>query len=586
MTTHGASEQGRYLQVIRRRAGLMAAVFLFVMIGAVVLAFQLPAVYRATTTVLIEQQDVPSDWVETTVTGYVVERVEAIAQRVMTQENLAFLARKAGLYKEEMALGDAAAVVAAMKLNIHREMVTAEVSDPRATRGSVANVAFSLSFDGPTSESAQTVANDLAAMFIRESYKASAAQAQEVVGFFTRESERLKSEVDGLERQLADFKTRHGSVLPELSETNVQLRGETLARLDAAEERAQALAARKAQLEALLRSISRNAPQPVARGEIARSPSERLSMLETEYLGAVARYSPDHPDVRKMQRELDLLRQGAGSAPGGASVEFELETAQAELSVAREAYSDEHPDVVALKRKVETLEAERKRASSAVSPSVAAGVIDNPQYIETRAQLEAIITDLEAERRKVTQLRGRMSEYDQRITATPSVERDYRTLLRDYENAVKKYGEVKDKERQATLSRELEHSQQGARFSIADPAAIPSEPISPNRMGIVLLGTVLALGSGLGAGAAAEATDRTVRGAYDIAAIMGAAPLCAIPRIVTASERTHSLRRRWATAGLFVLVLGAAGGTMVAVKVLPERVIATLGSWIHVAWVR
>ena len=52
----------------------------------------------------------------------------------------------------------------------------------------------------------------------------------------------------------------------------------------------------------------------------------------------------------------------------------------------------------------------------------------------------------------------------------PQVEREYRSLARDYENAVTEYRETKAKQARADVAKQLESEKKGERFTLIDPA--------------------------------------------------------------------------------------------------------------------
>ena len=60
-----------------------------------------PATYRSEGTILIEQQEVPLDFVRSAVSSYADERVQVISQRVMTSANLLDIIEKYKLYGDE-----------------------------------------------------------------------------------------------------------------------------------------------------------------------------------------------------------------------------------------------------------------------------------------------------------------------------------------------------------------------------------------------------------------------------------------------------------------------------------------------------
>ena len=101
----------------------------------------------------------------------------------------------------------------------------------------------------------------------------------------------------------------------------------------------------------------------------------------------------------------------------------------------------------------------------------------------------------------------------------------------EYDNAVNKHGEFKQELMQGELALELEKTQKGKRYFVLEPPRLARAPVAPNRRAILLLGLVLAVGGGIGYASLAEYMDRTVRGARNIQAVIGAPPLAVIPYI-------------------------------------------------------
>ena len=78
----------------------MAIAFAGVLLVAILAAVLWPPTYRSTGTILIEQQEVPTDFVRSAVTSYADQRVQVISQRVMTSTNLLSIIEKYGLYSQ------------------------------------------------------------------------------------------------------------------------------------------------------------------------------------------------------------------------------------------------------------------------------------------------------------------------------------------------------------------------------------------------------------------------------------------------------------------------------------------------------
>jgi polysaccharide biosynthesis transport protein len=102
----------------------------------------------------------------------------------------------------------------------------------------------------------------------------------------------------------------------------------------------------------------------------------------------------------------------------------------------------------------------------------------------------------------------------------------------------------------------LEESDMAEKMTLISPATIPETPDSPNRLALVLVGLVLALGGGVGFGSMMEFMDSTVHTREDVARISTFPVLGGIPYLVTRKERHHARRRRFGFAvGLVLTVL-------------------------------
>ena len=71
-------------------------------------------------------------------------------------------------------------------------------------------------------------------------------------------------------------------------------------------------------------------------------------------------------------------------------------------------------------------------------------------------------------------------------------------LTRDYEMSRQNYQALLQKRLNARVSENLEKRQKAEQFRIIDPAKIPEKPFKPDRVKIVLLGSLLSLGAGGG----------------------------------------------------------------------------------------
>jgi uncharacterized protein involved in exopolysaccharide biosynthesis len=62
----------------------------------VILAVVLPSTFRSAATILIEEQEIPSELVKSTVTTFADQRIQIISQRIMSRSNLVEIIKKYG----------------------------------------------------------------------------------------------------------------------------------------------------------------------------------------------------------------------------------------------------------------------------------------------------------------------------------------------------------------------------------------------------------------------------------------------------------------------------------------------------------
>ena len=133
-------------------------------------------------------------------------------------------------------------------------------------------------------------------------------------------------------------------------------------------------------------------------------------------------------------------------------------------------------------------------------------------------------------RSREADLQVKLSEYERRLERTPEVEREYKSLTRDYEVAQREYNDMKNKLARAETGKVLEEEQKGQRYTLQKEAGFPLQPAKPNKPAIIVLAFLFALTCAIGGAAIAEAMDSTVRGSKDIMAILDMPPLAVIPK--------------------------------------------------------
>ncbi|MGO9513660.1 MAG: GumC family protein [Steroidobacteraceae bacterium] len=524
---------------------------------AILLALLLPPTYRAMGTILIEQQEIPQELVRSVITSFADQRVQVISQRVMTTQNLLSLIERYNLYPDIRQKQPREVLLTKFKDDIALHMISADVIDPRSGRPTQATIAFSVSYQNRSPDLALKVANELTTLYLNENLTSRTQLSQQTSAFFAEESQREAAHIAELDKSLSAFKEKHHDELPELAQLNVQMMERTELDLHDAENRVAALDSQRVLLEAQLAEISPNTQVFTDSGQRVFGPEDRLKALKSQLASYKARYAPGHPDIVSTQREVDGLEKEVKSEDQTGERLRQLSEAKAALAAAQQKYSEDHPDVVRLKRTVDSLEKAVAEEAAAGTKRIESNHADNPVYIQVKGQLDAVAVDKASAIQKRDELRAKFYNYEKRMAESPEVERQYRTMARDLESAQFKYQEILSKQTEAQVAQNLETERKGERFTLIEPPQPPEKPISPNRMLILIAGLFMSIALGVGAVAARESLDTSVRGPSDIRSLLQVPALAAIPVMVTAADRA---RRKRMTAiswggGIAVVIL-------------------------------
>jgi len=494
----------------------------------------LPSIYRSSATILIESQDIPTEFVTSTVTSYANERLQIISQRAMTTRNLSEIIKKYNLYTDEKKRKTSEEIINNMRDDINLDTVSANVMDPRSGRPLNITIAFTLSYDSENPFDAQRVATELTSLYLKENIRERTKKATETTSFLETEGTKLKNKISKLEKSLAEFKEKNNSNLPELTQLNLQMMERSERDLMDVQRQIRSINERKVLLQADLAQINPYTNMISSTGERILGPSDRLKSLEAEYVSKSGIYAKEHPDIIRMRREIDSLSKKVNSKSGTTILNSKLRTAEGELAQLRKNYLADHPDILRLESIIRKLKSSLSDAIDESTQLVA--IPDNPAYIQLKAQFNAAVSEVNSLKVMREKIKKKVGVYEARIIAAPQIEREYKSLMRDYENSIAKYQEIRSKWLQAGLAEELEKDSKGERFTLIEPPLLPELPEKPNRAVIFILGLFLSISGGLGIAALSEALDPTIHGIKGVANVVGVSPLVGIPYIDLPSE--------------------------------------------------
>jgi polysaccharide chain length determinant protein (PEP-CTERM system associated) len=483
-----------FFEIVKRRKWSLILPMVIIFLAGAVVALALPSIYKSVSTILIEEQEIPDNFVSTMVSSYAEQRLQSINQRIMSSSRLLEIINRYNLYADLREKWTTEEIVEKMSEDIALEPISAEVMDRRTGRPSAVTIAFTLSYEGKNPTVVQQVSNMLASLFLSENIKVREQQTKETFEFLENELNKIKTELQELDTKIATFKEQNINALPELLPVNIQ------------------------SLNALENNIERLNQQ-------LRSLKEHEGYLRTQLAGI----PPDEETKRDEQR---------------------LEDLKVQLAMLRTRYSEEYPDVKKTTADIEELEKKLAQAQKSDNP-------DNPAYVTLASQLASTRADINSVKRQIREFEKKADNYRNRVEATPRVEESYQAMVNERNNLQAKFNDMMSKVMESRVAQGLEKEQKGERFTLIDPARLPEKPFKPNRLAIMLIGVVLGIGAGIGLASLREFTDDTVWNADQLARIAAYPILAGIPEIPIQSDISRRRMMRLAGVGVFLLVIAA-----------------------------
>jgi polysaccharide chain length determinant protein (PEP-CTERM system associated) len=489
----GVLTPGQYLAIVKQRKWSMILPMVVIIVLSVAVAFLLPAVYRSDATIFIEEQEVPTDFVASTVTTYAEQRIQAIYQRIMTFTPLLDIINEHGLYPKMRGKYTLEEIVEKMRLDTTLEPISAEIVDRRTGRPATATIAFVLGYEGRHPQKVLRVANKLVSLFLEQNLKQRVQQVEDTSEFLETEIARIKKDLSKSEAELAVFKQKHINELPEMMHVNLQ-----------------GLNNIERSIETINQQIS--------------SLKERKSYFQSQ----VANQDPSLSNEKRSR----------------------LEELKIQLVALTKNFSDEYPDVK--KTRAEIAELEQVLATSVSNPKVRP---NNPAYITLSAQLASVQAELASVQEQKKHLKAEAAEYQRRIAATPVVEDEYNDLVSTRRSNQDKYEDLLAKLMEAKVAHGLEKGQKGERFTLAEAPRLAEKPFKPNRLIIIVIGVVLGIGAGVGTLVLREYTDMSVRSVDRLSRLTAMPVLATVPVIVTPGDRMRRRMRMVMISAAFLVLI-------------------------------
>ena len=260
-----------------------------------------------------------------------------------------------------------------------------------------------------------------------------------------------------------------------------------------------------------------------------------------------------------LENQIQFAREQAAMTVTAATENNEpttLEGLKQQLADYKLRYTPQHPDVIRLQKKIEVLEKESpplSETSGDGGSSRPAGGVGLPATgrgvgADLITQRNNAVREITVIREELSGLQSQVAVYQRRVEDAPKLEQELLSLERDYNNTQKTYESLLARKQEAEVAANMERQQKGEQFRILDPARLPDKPHSPDMRKLFLMCVMAGLGLGGGLIFLLEFLDKSVKKLESVPKKLGIPLLVAVPRI----DHPKDVRKRRINDGLSI----------------------------------
>jgi polysaccharide chain length determinant protein (PEP-CTERM system associated) len=504
---------------------LLVAMWIGLTSAAVVGLRLWPNVYRSETLILVDSQKIPEQFVNSTVSSELQDRLATLSQQILSSTRLQKIIDTFHLYEKKQVTHTREEILVKMRKDIN---ITLEKGWAKDRPG-----AFRISYEAPTAQVAADVANQLGSLFVEENLRAREVQAQGTSEFFRNQLAEAKKTLDELEEKVSKYKLQHNGELPQQEPTLIS----TLTRV-------------QIELEGNQNALNRA--------------EQQKTMLES----AVTVAEVSEGSLKRLVDELGVRRaDGPRALPAISQIKQDRELVQAQLDQLRLKYQEEHPTIKVLKAQLEYFqrlegksteklaesqfgvpdEGAQERKFSSLSPESQRALSQERERVATlKSQLDVARKEVSIRQEEHQQILQKIAGYQTRLESLPLREQELAGVTRDYEISKAHYMSLLNKIYAVDMAADMERRQKAERFTVLDPARLPEKPVAPNRplLGAVSCLAALAFSTMLVLGL--ELKKNVLLGDWELPAnipILGRVPIVAVGELARGKGQSQSRLR-------------------------------------------
>jgi polysaccharide chain length determinant protein (PEP-CTERM system associated) len=487
-----------YFEILWRRRWYSLIAFVLIVSGVSVYVWLMPDVFKSETRIRVDEPSVSEDYVRPAVRSTPDDRINSIREQLASRSFLERIIEQFPLY----GYGTRPDFEMESAVKSARKQIGIEKTSDNT---------FTISFVSSTPLSAQQVTKQLSEELIRISTSSKKDKVLATNQFIVEQLAKSSDELAAQEEIIKKFKTSHLGELPEQGNANMSALTGLHSQLTATENAIQQAQERQKMLDFKIQERKRlnmlSESLAAAEGAV-RTPENKANLpssvqveltVKKELLAQyLAKYTPNHPDVITLTKDINRLEQ--------------------QIANQKPAASQELTPIGATTAAVDKKE-------RAIEPS-------DPMDASFKFEADSIRTEIAKREKEREGILQQIKVYQSRLNLAPALDQALATLLRERDllqgrnDALQKQ---KFDTQMATTAAEID--KKNAIYSIIDDANLPVKAQYPNRLQLVLMGIAGGLALGVGAAIGRELLDNTIGGEEEAKMILNLPILVTIPTI-------------------------------------------------------
>ena len=493
-----------YLKILKRRKWLIILPVIAVATAVTWVVLRLPDIYESTTLIVVKPSTLPQSVIPTMTEDTLSRQLSSISQVVSSRSSLEPLVEKYDLYRVERQRGEPMeAIIAMMRRDINVEVNTSrrEITD-----------GFDIKYRYRDRKVTQAVTTELAGKYVSEQTQNTVNSTSAARQFIDAQVRQTKEELDAIDGKRLQFMQENLGTLP--SEAN-----SLLGQLTGLHENQKSLITEIGRLQDRRSTLANH-----------------LALLNKERQDAIGDAAENLTDPKTTLGWSELVKRKADM--------------NAELQHLLTEYTEKHPDVVAKKSQIESVQQEMDKQIAEWKERIA----EKEKKLQARTNMPAEATQLEIrnidneikrQQASLAETDKNISQITDRINKIPGADVALGAIEREYQTKKSAYDKLLEEQQKIALGADAASQQQSSGIEVIDPANLPSKPVAPKRLMLVLLGIGAGLFLGLVlAGIFEVPLLLTIQSTEDARHYTGLPVLISVPELMTPTEARSLPRRR------------------------------------------